>query len=93
MGAGSKMNKIMVAVGIAFLGYTLGGGNTMAETINFEADPVGTAPSGWSVGVTGRGSFRWTVEADASAPSKSKVLKQERARRLSVVRPCEHLNR
>ena len=48
----------------------------MAETINFDADSIGTVPSGWSVGVTGRGSFRWTVEEDASAPSPSHVLKQ-----------------
>jgi len=47
-----------------------------AETINFDADPVGTPPSGWTVGVTGRGAQRWTVEADASAPSKPRVLKQ-----------------
>jgi len=48
----------------------------MAETINFDTNSIGSAPSGWSAGVTGRGSFRWTVEADASAPSKSNVLKQ-----------------
>ena len=48
----------------------------MAETINFDADPVGTAPSGWTAGVTGRGAQRWTVEADANAPSKPNVLKQ-----------------
>ena len=63
------MNKITVAVGIAILGYTLAGGNTMAETIKFETDPVGTAPSGWTVGLTGRGARRWTLESDASAPS------------------------
>ncbi len=48
----------------------------MAETINFDTNSIGSVPSGWSVGVTGRGSFRWTVEAAASAHSKSKVLKQ-----------------
>ena len=48
----------------------------MAETINFDASPVGAAPSGWTAGVTGRGASRWTVEADASAPSKPNVLKQ-----------------
>jgi len=30
----------------------------MAETINFDTNSIGSAPSGWSVGVTGRGSFR-----------------------------------
>ena len=48
----------------------------MAETINFDTNSIGSVPLGWSFGVTGRGSFRWTVEADTSAPSKSKVLKQ-----------------
>ena len=48
----------------------------MAETIKFDADPAGTAPPGWIAGVTGRGAYRWTVEADASAPSKPNVLKQ-----------------
>jgi hypothetical protein len=48
----------------------------MAETIHFDADTAGALPSGWIAGVTGRGSHRWTVEADASAPSKPHVLKQ-----------------
>ena len=48
----------------------------MAETINFDAEAAGALPKGWSAGVTGRGSARWTVEADASAPSKPNVLKQ-----------------
>ncbi len=48
----------------------------MAETINFDADPTGAAPSGWIAGVTGHGGYRWTVEADAGAPSKPNVLKQ-----------------
>ena len=48
----------------------------MAETVSFDADLVGTAPSGWIAGVTGRGAHRWTVEADASALSKPNVLKQ-----------------
>jgi hypothetical protein len=48
----------------------------MAETIGFETDPTGTIPVGWTGGVTGRGSARWTVEADAGAPSPHNVLKQ-----------------
>lgn len=71
-----NMSKRIVAVGIAFFSCALAGGMTMAETINFDADPVRAAPSGWTAGVTGRGASRWTVEADASAPSKPNVLKQ-----------------
>ena len=48
----------------------------MAETFNFDADAVGTLPAGWMAGVTGHGTPRWTVEADALAPSKPNVLKQ-----------------
>jgi len=48
----------------------------MGETINFDRDALGEAPLGWTPGVTGRGSPRWTVESDATAPSKSNVLKQ-----------------
>ena len=47
-----------------------------AETENFDQAAVGAAPAGWKCGVTGRGSPRWQVEADATAPSKPNVLKQ-----------------
>lgn len=49
---------------------------TSAATINFDQDTVGTAPSTWRCGVTGRGTPKWSVEADATAPSKPNVLKQ-----------------
>ena len=48
----------------------------MSEMINFDADTVAIAPAGWIAGVTGRGGHRWTVEADANAPSKPNVLQQ-----------------
>ena len=48
----------------------------MAETINFESDTAGAAPTGWTAGVTGRGTRRWSVEAEAGAPSGTKVLQQ-----------------
>jgi hypothetical protein len=47
-----------------------------AETENFDQDKPGTVPAGWSCGVTGTGSPRWAVEADASAPSAPNVLRQ-----------------
>lgn len=49
---------------------------TSAATINFDQDTVGATPSGWRCGVTGRGAPQWSVEADATAPSKPNVLKQ-----------------
>ena len=48
----------------------------LAQTVNFDSDPVGTVPPGWTCGVTGSGTPRWSVVADASAPSKPNVLKQ-----------------
>jgi hypothetical protein len=70
------MNGILAAIGIALLGCTLAEGATMAETINFDADPAGMAPAGWTAGVTGRGAHHWSVEADAGAPSKPNALRQ-----------------
>jgi hypothetical protein len=50
--------------------------SSYAETISFDTDAVGSLPDSWVEGVTGRGTPRWTVERDASAPSKPNVLKQ-----------------
>jgi hypothetical protein len=50
--------------------------NAKAETENFDKAKVGALPTGWTTGVTGGGSPRWTIEMDATAPSKPNVLKQ-----------------
>ena len=42
----------------------------------FDAAKPGTLPPGWECGVTGKGAPRWTVEADATAPSAPQVLQQ-----------------
>jgi hypothetical protein len=55
---------------------TLFSATAAAQTAGFDNDSTGAAPAGWRAGVTGRGSPRWTVEADASAPSRPNVLKQ-----------------
>src|SRR5438309_11179376 len=52
---------------------------THAETVSFDRDAQGALPAGWRSGVTGRGSPKWSVEADTSAPSKPNVLKQSGA--------------
>ncbi len=49
---------------------------TDAATISFDQDNPGAVPAGWRAGVTGRGSPKWSLEADATAPSKPNVLKQ-----------------
>src|SRR5437762_5187696 len=47
-----------------------------AETDTFDKAAVGSPPPDWTCGVTGRGSPRWTIETDPSAPSQPNVLKQ-----------------
>ena len=48
----------------------------MADKVSFDADAIGSTPTGWTVAKTGSGSPKWTVEEDSTAPSKSKVVKQ-----------------
>src|SRR5215468_4678253 len=48
----------------------------LADSENFDQTPVGSLPSNWVCGVTGKGSPVWKVEADQSAPSQPNVLKQ-----------------
>lgn len=65
------MDKIISGIALSALASTVG-----AVTFNFDQDRPGALPDGWQAGVTGRGSQRWSVEADASAPSAPNVLKQ-----------------
>ena len=50
-----------------------------ADTFNFDTDTAGSLPAGWEQGVTGRGTSRWVVQQDESAPSKPNVLRQSGA--------------
>ena len=47
-----------------------------AETTNFDDAQPGTLPANWLGTQTGSGLAKWTVEKDATAPSKTNVLKQ-----------------
>ena len=47
-----------------------------AATLAFDQDKPGALPAGWRAGVTGRGSPKWLVETDPTAPSRPNVLKQ-----------------
>lgn len=51
-------------------------GASQAEIVGFDKEPAGALPAGWAAGVTGQGTSRWTVETDATAPSKPNVFKQ-----------------
>jgi hypothetical protein len=65
------MEKIVA--GLAMAGLAAG---AHAETVTFDGDRAGAAPTGWICGSTGGGTPRWTVEADPTAPSPANVLKQ-----------------
>ena len=48
-----------------------------ALIFNFDKDPAGTIPAGWSNQKTGKGGLgSWAVQADPTAPSKPNVLTQ-----------------
>ena len=61
---------------IAMASNLLAAGVSVAQTVNFDKDPTGVPLADWTCGVTGRGSPRWTVEADPDAPSAPNVLLQ-----------------
>jgi hypothetical protein len=48
----------------------------LADTVNFDDVKTGSPPTGWTATQTGRGSAKWSVEKDDTAPSKLNVLKQ-----------------
>ncbi|MET4221432.1 hypothetical protein ABIB00_006668 [Bradyrhizobium sp. LB14.3] len=66
----------MGRLALAFMLALLGGGNAVAETLNFDNAAAGTSPDGWTFTMTGKGEPKWTVEAESTAPSKPNVLKQ-----------------
>src|SRR6266403_4343949 len=50
--------------------------NMSNHAVSFESTQTGAAPKGWTATLTGSGKPKWTVEGDATAPSKSNVIKQ-----------------
>lgn len=59
------------------LALTVGAnGKATAATETFDNGQAGTVPAGWTAGITGAGTPKWSVEPDDSAPSGHFVLKQ-----------------
>lgn len=54
----------------------LGANLAAAQPVDFNADSIGAPPKGWTITMTGKGTPKWTVERDDTAPSKGPVLKQ-----------------
>jgi ornithine cyclodeaminase/mu-crystallin family protein/3-keto-disaccharide hydrolase len=50
-----------------------------AQTEGFDTIKPGSLPPGWECGVTGKGTARWSVQADQTAPSAPQVLQQSGA--------------
>jgi hypothetical protein len=67
------MQWIIAATSLLVLGASL---PVLAQAVSFDTEPVGAAPKGWTLTMTGRGTPKWTVERDDTAPSKGHVLKQ-----------------
>ena len=65
-------SAILLRIGLAIAAAT----TAAAETDTFDHAQLGIAPADWACGVTGRGSPKWAIEADTTAPSKPNVLKQ-----------------
>ena len=65
--------KIMTAI---ITSTSLLTGVALAETIHFDDATTGAPPPGWTATKTGQGEAKWTIEKDATAPSKPNVLKQ-----------------
>jgi len=49
---------------------------SMSARENFDQTATGSLPAGWTSGITGKGSARWEVIADNSAPSRPNALRQ-----------------
>lgn len=70
------MRSLVVSAAVLTVAVMAGAVAASAETVSFDADAVGSAPKGWTVGQTGRGAAKWAVVKDDSAPSKPNVLSQ-----------------
>jgi hypothetical protein len=71
-----KNFMFFIALAITANGFVFAESYPNKTTIDFDKVSVGQLPVGWVKGVTGQGSPEWSVEADATAPSKRNVLKQ-----------------
>jgi hypothetical protein len=58
------------------LTMVLPGSAALAQTVNFDNLKTGPPPPGWTATKTGSGEAKWSIEADATAPSQPNVLKQ-----------------
>jgi hypothetical protein len=67
--------SLKTAVSLAMTASVFGAAS-FALVINFDDAKPGGPPPGWTPALTGKGAHRWTIEKDASAPTRPNVLKQ-----------------
>jgi hypothetical protein len=75
-GIAGEPPRDMRTFAIAILAAGLLTEGVLAGTINFDDATVGQPPAGWTATKTGKGTPKWTVEKDDTAPSRPNVLKQ-----------------
>ena len=66
------MRALIFGILLALAGQSPASG----EAVNFDGQPGGQPPSGWTCGITGSGTGTWRVEEDARAHSPPHVLTQ-----------------
>src|SRR5216110_1772805 len=70
------MEEVLMRIGVAATFVLPLGLLALAEAVNFDSMPAGSAPAGWTATKTGTGTAKWTIEKDDTAPSQPNVLKQ-----------------
>src|SRR5262249_39364972 len=72
----NKGKEDMKKLSVTIMIMTIATGIAVAATVNFDDMNTGAPPSGWTATQTGKGTGKWAVEKDGSAPSQPNVLKQ-----------------
>jgi Domain of Unknown Function (DUF1080) len=66
----------MIKRSVVMASVLFGAAVAAAQSADFKGDAAGAPPKGWTLTMTGKGTPKWTVERDDTAPSKGQVLKQ-----------------
>src|SRR5881394_4380893 len=70
------MHDVTRPLVVAFVGLSVAALAGQMTKIDFDKEPAGKAPPGWTATQTGTGTAIWAVVPDTTAPSKPNVLKQ-----------------
>src|SRR3954454_9909300 len=70
------LSSRMRGLAVAAIVFPMGMDGMSNHAAGFESAQTGVTPEDWTATLTGSGNPKWTVENDATAPSKLKVIKQ-----------------